>query len=403
MEKMKIKKLVAILLAVVLLATLPSGLTTVTAKTVKVKKITLNKKSLQLDVGESVKLKIKKVKPSKASKKVKWKSSNTNVAVVSKKGVVIAKGSGIVNITATSTKYKKVKAVCKITVKEKKVTVTNPTEKINREETTTVSQKLQGDKGDKGDKGEKGDKGDKGEQGVGIENVYIDENNDLIIILTDGRIINAGNIGTANKPTTKKYTVVFKDYDGKVIKTEEVEEGKAATPPENPVRTDGYVFSGWDKTFDNVTQNMEIMSQYTQISGLFMSANKVEVEPGSKDVKIALSVNNNPGILGMTLSVKYNQKCLTLKNAENGTAVKDVLTMTRGAILQRGCKFIWDGQDISDAQIKDGEVLILTFDVPENTPSGIYDIDFVYDEGDIVDRNLNPLSLSVKSGSIVVK
>lgn len=397
MEKMKIKKLVAILLAVVLLATLPSGLTTVTAKTVKVKKITLNKKSLQLDVGESVKLKIKKVKPSKASKKVKWKSSNTNVAVVSKKGVVTAKGSGIVNITATSTKYKKVKAVCKITVKEKKVTVTNPTEKINREETTTVSPKLQGDKGDKGDKGEKG------EQGVGIENVYIDENNDLIIILTDGRIINAGNIGTANKPTTKKYTVVFKDYDGKVIKTEEVEEGKAATPPENPVRTDGYVFSGWDKTFDNVTQNMEIMAQYTQISGLFMSANKVEVEPGSKDVKIALSVNNNPGILGMTLSVKYNQKCLTLKNAENGTAVKDVLTMTRGAILQSGCKFIWDGQDISDAQIKDGEVLILTFDVPENTPSGIYDIDFVYDEGDIVDRNLNPLSLSVKSGSIVVK
>lgn len=91
------------------------------------------------------------------------------------------------------------------------------------------------------------------------------------------------------------------------------------------------------------------------------------------------------------------------KNAENGTAVKDVLTMTRGAILQSGCKFIWDGQDISDAQIKDGEVLILTFDVPENTPSGIYDIDFVYDEGDIVDRNLNPLSLSVKSGSIVVK
>lgn len=315
MEKMKIKKLVAILLAVVLLATLPSGLTTVTAKTVKVKKITLNKKSLQLDVGESVKLKIKKVKPSKASKKVKWKSSNTNVAVVSKKGVVTAKGSGIVNITATSTKYKKVKAVCKITVKEKKVTVTNPTEKINREETTTVSPKLQGDKGDKGDKGEKGDKGDKGEQGVGIENVYIDENNDLIIILTDGRIINAGNIGTANKPTTKKYTVVFKDYDGKVIKTEEVEEGKAATPPENPVRTDGYVFSGWDKTFDNVTQNMEIMAQYTQISGLFMSANKVEVEPGSKDVKIALSVNNNPGILGMTLSVKYNQKCLTLKIA----------------------------------------------------------------------------------------
>ena len=45
MEKMKIKKLVAILLAVVLLATLPSGLTTVTAKTVKVKQYKIKKSS----------------------------------------------------------------------------------------------------------------------------------------------------------------------------------------------------------------------------------------------------------------------------------------------------------------------------------------------------------------------
>ncbi len=54
---------------------------------------------------------------------------------------------------------------------------------------------------------------------------------------------------------TKKYTVKFL-VDGKVIDTQEVEEGKSATAPSDP-KKDGYEFKGWDKDFTNVTSDLE--------------------------------------------------------------------------------------------------------------------------------------------------
>lgn len=62
------------------------------------------------------------------------------------------------------------------------------------------------------------------------------------------------------------YEVRFVDWDGTLIKSENVESGKAATAPEAPVRADsngiGYVFTGWDKDFDNITSAIEVKAQY---------------------------------------------------------------------------------------------------------------------------------------------
>ena len=64
-----------------------------------------------------VQLKVKKVTPKGASTKVKWKSSKKKVATVSSTGLVKAKKKGTAKIIATSKTNKKVKAVCKIKVK----------------------------------------------------------------------------------------------------------------------------------------------------------------------------------------------------------------------------------------------------------------------------------------------
>ena len=60
------------------------------------------------------------------------------------------------------------------------------------------------------------------------------------------------------------YTVTFKDWDGTVLNTQTVKEGGSATAPTNPTR-DGYKFTGWDKDFSNITSDLVLIAQYTEI------------------------------------------------------------------------------------------------------------------------------------------
>ena len=61
-----------------------------------------------------------------------------------------------------------------------------------------------------------------------------------------------------------KYTVVFKDENGDVIKSEEVIEGKSATAPD-ALTKEGFIFKGWDQDFTNVTSNLEIKPVFEAI------------------------------------------------------------------------------------------------------------------------------------------
>ena len=64
------------------------------------------------------------------------------------------------------------------------------------------------------------------------------------------------------------YEVVFKyeDKDGTLhtLTTQQIESGKAAVAPAAPEK-DGYRFIGWDKDFSNVTADMEVTAQYSEI------------------------------------------------------------------------------------------------------------------------------------------
>lgn len=60
------------------------------------------------------------------------------------------------------------------------------------------------------------------------------------------------------------YKVKFLDYDKKVIQEETVNHGGTATAPSDPKR-EGYIFTGWDKSFSNVTNNLEVIAQYNII------------------------------------------------------------------------------------------------------------------------------------------
>lgn len=97
-----------------------------------------------------VKVSVYKTKPSKASKSVKWKSSNKKVATVSKSGYVTGKKKGTVKITATSKKRKKVKKTIKIKVtnlKAKSVTMSKKSAILFPNDKTTLKATVKGSAG----------------------------------------------------------------------------------------------------------------------------------------------------------------------------------------------------------------------------------------------------------------
>ena len=70
---------------------------------------------------------------------------------------------------------------------------------------------------------------------------------------------------TVAKSTTTPtdYTVKFMDGQGKTLKTETVEEGKAATAPKDPTR-EGFTFDGWDKDFSKVTADLTVTAKWKE-------------------------------------------------------------------------------------------------------------------------------------------
>lgn len=78
---------------------------------------------------------------------------------------------------------------------------------------------------------------------------------------TNGKAITVNEVECTH---STYYTVVFQDWDERVISTQQVEHGKSATAPANPLR-DGYRFIGWDKDFTNVQSDLIITAQYSKI------------------------------------------------------------------------------------------------------------------------------------------
>lgn len=106
---------------------------TVKTKTVKAKKVSLNKTKLTLSLGNTYTLKATVSPSDTTNKNVTWKSSNTKVATVSKDGLVTAKKAGSAKITATTADGSKKKATCTITVKNipvQKLTITGVNESL---------------------------------------------------------------------------------------------------------------------------------------------------------------------------------------------------------------------------------------------------------------------------------
>lgn len=118
-------------------------------------------------------------------------------------------------------------------------------------------------------------------------------------------------------------------------------------------------------------------------------------------VDVNVNIENNPGILGATLTFAFDEG-LTLVDATSGNAFS-TLTMTKPGAFESPCNFVWDGQELSEDDIADGNILTLQFKIPDDAEAGAkYNITASYDDGGIVNNYLNPVNPSIVNGSIEV-
>ncbi len=123
-----------------------------------------------------------------------------------------------------------------------------------------------------------------------------------------------------------------------------------------------------------------------------------EVASGAEQVLIAFSIADNPGIIGLTATLQYSSDVFTLTDVRNGEALNP-LTFTAPSSLDNGCTFMWDSVEINDRNIKDGDFLILTFDIADNAPEGEYSLLLNINA---FDNDLNRINLKVVGGKITI-
>ena len=148
-----------------------------------------------------------------------------------------------------------------------------------------------------------------------------------------------------------------------------------------------------------------VATMFLPVSG-FAAGQTTIVVPAVSDtagatVELPVRIENNPGIIGATLTVGYDEG-LTLVGADNGEAF-GALVMTKPGAFKSPCNFVWDAIELAEEDIKDGVILTLKFTIPEDALQGTkYNVVVTYESGDIIDNYLNPVGVSVTNGSIEV-
>lgn len=138
----------------------------------------------------------------------------------------------------------------------------------------------------------------------------------------------------------------------------------------------------------------------TSDSSATFTVEMVSGMPGGT-VEVDIHIADNPGILGATLKVSYDDG-LTLVDAVAGEAFA-ALDMTKPGQYVSGCNFVWDAQDLSEAEILDGVILTLTFEVAEDVEvNQTLSIDVSADADDIFDTDFNDIPFTITDGGVLV-
>jgi hypothetical protein len=120
-----------------------------------------------------------------------------------------------------------------------------------------------------GPKGNDGVSGEDGLPGIGVSDVYINSEGDLMVLLSDGQIVNAGSVLSL----IDIYRVIFRiDRFSSVYEFLHVKSGELILEPKIPVNP-GYLFEGWFFNQEKIDfpylfdedKNIELVAKWTEV------------------------------------------------------------------------------------------------------------------------------------------
>ncbi len=194
------------------------------------------------------------------------------------------------------------------------------------------------------------------------------------------------------------YVVLFKDFDGTVIKTETVESGQSATPPSNPTRQ-GFRFVGWDKAYDRITEDVEIFAQYERdIAGPAIVVEDAFAKVGDGDVEVVISLFNNPGIASLKFDVLYDES-LTLQNVVFDSSFGVYVTAPTPYNNPQPLTCISPLVEVSE----NGTFATLHFEIPQTLEVGdVLEIRLGMYIDEVYDEDFEPIAFEVINGFVFV-
>ena len=149
---------------------------------------------------------------------------------------------------------------------------------------------------------------------------------------------------------------------------------------------------------DNNNRNQTIQNEKKQCE---LVVSRKEAKSGN-EVEIPVKIKNNPGILGMTIAIIYDDNALELKDVKNGEAFVNILQFTKPSKFYSGCTCLWDGIEIENKEIKDGVIATLVFELSDKASSKIYSIGIECNGNDVINNDLKKIDVKVNNGQIKV-
>ncbi len=221
-----------------------------------------------------------------------------------------------------------------------------------------------------------------------------------VLLISSCSVDNSQNDDANNldDAVVKKYTVVFKDYDGTTLNTQSVKEGTAAIAPQNPTR-EGYEFTGWDKSFDNVTSDITVTATYKKISTepQFVVSSKDAKRGDTVEVNVALK--NNPGIASIILSVAFDSDVLALTEVIYNDSISGQTVQPQN--MNSPINLYW----INGFADEEGDFVLATlkFTVKSDAELADYNITLSYNADNVYNISETNLPFEIVNGKITVK